>query len=273
MTGTSWMNRCAKCRTVFAPESGVPNERPICPACGSRLVSQIVPEPAAPRQQTLPVTGAAQAPARTLPRPAPEPPASAASVTPLPQPAPVGSSGSPTPSFGWARWSYYTYLFLYPHGRIRREVFWLGVLAVYAGRGVLIATTFASSGVPGGWGMIVFYYGCLLSVPPELALHAKRCHDCNRPMLHLLLNAIPIIGWLMYLCEIGFDEGSIGANRYGPPPEDCPGGVPSSEQMSGASEVAGPGALIVLGLELLFALFALVVVAWLAYVIIRISLS
>jgi uncharacterized membrane protein YhaH (DUF805 family) len=59
----------------------------------------------------------------------------------------------------------------------------------------------------------------LLLVPPLIwvliAVQVKRWHDRNKSAWWLLINFVPIIGWLWVLIECGFLRGTEGPNRFG----------------------------------------------------------
>jgi uncharacterized membrane protein YhaH (DUF805 family) len=53
---------------------------------------------------------------------------------------------------------------------------------------------------------------------PNFAVQAKRWHDVNKSAWWILINALPIVGWLIGLWENGFASGDVGDNKYGPDP-------------------------------------------------------
>lgn len=58
----------------------------------------------------------------------------------------------------------------------------------------------------------------LLLVWPALAISVKRWHDRGKSGWWVLLNLVPVVGWLWALIENGFLRGTDGPNRYGPDP-------------------------------------------------------
>jgi len=57
----------------------------------------------------------------------------------------------------------------------------------------------------------------------HLAVFVKRWHDCDKSGWWILVNLIPVIGWLWTLIECGFFEGTVGPStvlilRAGPEP-------------------------------------------------------
>jgi len=59
----------------------------------------------------------------------------------------------------------------------------------------------------------------LLLIWPSLAVAVKRCHDRNKSGFWVLISLIPILGWLWFLVEFGFLDGTQGPNRFGPSPK------------------------------------------------------
>jgi uncharacterized membrane protein YhaH (DUF805 family) len=51
-----------------------------------------------------------------------------------------------------------------------------------------------------------------------LAVSVKRWHDRDKSGWWVLINLIPLIGWLWALVENGFLRGTEGPNSYGPDP-------------------------------------------------------
>ena len=58
----------------------------------------------------------------------------------------------------------------------------------------------------------------LLLVWPALAVSVKRWHDRDRSGWWVLLNLVPVIGWLWALIDNGFLRGTAGPNRFGEDP-------------------------------------------------------
>lgn len=54
----------------------------------------------------------------------------------------------------------------------------------------------------------------------SLSLSVRRWHDLNKSGWWLLVNLIPIIGWIYSLIMLGFMPGDQGSNNYGPPPKE-----------------------------------------------------
>ena len=57
---------------------------------------------------------------------------------------------------------------------------------------------------------------------PALAAGVKRCHDRDHSGWFLLVSFIPIVGTIWLIVELGFLQGTIGPNRFGPDPVPAP---------------------------------------------------
>jgi uncharacterized membrane protein YhaH (DUF805 family) len=123
----------------------------------------------------------------------------------------------------------------YPHlggsgdGRIARGKFWLASLATgLVGVVVAVLAGMASPGlqetaftVPLGSGIAICWAMLLAALTvawPFLAIAAKRAHDRGRSAWWLLLLAIPLVGKLWWLIDLGLLAGEPGPNGYGAPP-------------------------------------------------------
>ena len=53
---------------------------------------------------------------------------------------------------------------------------------------------------------------------PGLAVSARRLHDTDRSGWWILINLIPVIGWIIYLVFLCSDS-KPGENRFGPNPK------------------------------------------------------
>ena len=51
-----------------------------------------------------------------------------------------------------------------------------------------------------------------------IAVQVKRWHDLNKPGVWILINLIPLVGWLWNFIESGCTRGTFGDNLYGPDP-------------------------------------------------------
>jgi uncharacterized membrane protein YhaH (DUF805 family) len=111
-------------------------------------------------------------------------------------------------------------------GRVSRAPYWLALLAV-------LFIDLVAFGIVGGFElldgdmMVPERKGpsplwALLVVVPSLwvglVLSVKRWHDRNKSGRWVLLNLVPVVGWLWTLIECGFLRGTTGPNRFGQDP-------------------------------------------------------
>ena len=100
-------------------------------------------------------------------------------------------------------------------GRLSRRQFWLhGVLALV---GVALAAhaLLGIARVPPQTADVLVN---LLLLWPALAVSVKRWHDRDKSGWWVLLNLLPLAGWLWALVDNGFVRGTRGPNRYGEDP-------------------------------------------------------
>jgi len=110
------------------------------------------------------------------------------------------------------------YLFTSLEGRIGRQSYWMGVLAM-AVITIVAALLDAVLGTAGesGFGIISVIVALAL-IYPSIVLYAKRWHDRGKSGWWTLIGIVPVIGGLWLLIELGFLKGTDGANQYGPDP-------------------------------------------------------
>jgi uncharacterized membrane protein YhaH (DUF805 family) len=104
-------------------------------------------------------------------------------------------------------------------GRIPRKTWWLwGVLAL------LLATVLASLllGIAGFSEEVAAIIANAVIIWPGLAISVKRWHDRDKSGWWVLINLIPVIGFIWSLVENGGLRGTVGPNRFG---EDLTGRV------------------------------------------------
>jgi uncharacterized membrane protein YhaH (DUF805 family) len=100
-------------------------------------------------------------------------------------------------------------------GRISRHDFWLhGVLALI-GLAVLAHALLGIARVREPTADLIVN---ALLLWPALAVSVKRWHDRDKTGWWVLLNAVPVIGWLWALIDNGFVRGTAGPNRFGADP-------------------------------------------------------
>jgi uncharacterized membrane protein YhaH (DUF805 family) len=106
-------------------------------------------------------------------------------------------------------------LFFGFEGRVSRRQFWLYGVAALLGLAVLGHALLGIARVRAGTADLVVN---LLLLWPALAVSVKRWHDRDKSGLWVLLNLLPVIGWLWALVDNGFLRGTAGPNRFGPDP-------------------------------------------------------
>ncbi len=127
------------------------------------------------------------------------------------------------------------------HGRIRRLHLWLYILAVMVIQGgvvwqfghilnvphhhdMMMSSNMSMTSDHLGGVYVVTHnpfaglFGLVLAWT-HLAVFVKRWHDRDKSGWWVLINLIPIIGWLWTLVECGFLDGTRGPNKYGPSPK------------------------------------------------------
>ncbi len=128
-------------------------------------------------------------------------------------------------------------LYLSFKGRINRQPFWLGLLAmvvvvwilefilfsIFGGSAMMTidannpdAAAAAMSAMSGM--MVPLSILTLVFLWPSLAIYTKRWHDRDKSGWWSLIMFVPIIGGLWFLIECGFLRGTDGPNRFGNDP-------------------------------------------------------
>lgn len=106
-------------------------------------------------------------------------------------------------------------------GRIGRGTFWgvwFSMMAVSLVVGLLIGGISSSGNEAAGAAVVIYFLYLIPSAWIGLAMQVKRWHDRDKSGWMVLINFIPIIGWLWALVELGFLQGTIGHNQYGENP-------------------------------------------------------
>jgi uncharacterized membrane protein YhaH (DUF805 family) len=106
-------------------------------------------------------------------------------------------------------------MFFSLRGRVSRRQFWLfGVLALLG----LALLGHALLGIARVQEQTADLLVNLLLVWPALAVSVKRWHDRDKSGWWVLLNLVPVVGWLWALIDNGFLRGTDGPNRFGEDP-------------------------------------------------------
>lgn len=109
-------------------------------------------------------------------------------------------------------------------GRITRRILWrrlllpLGVASLFAlyMEWVFQPANFGLYGVQAQSGGIWIFL--LLLAWPIVAVSVKRLHDRGKSGWWMLLAAVPYVGWVWYIVEVGLLDGTWGPNHFGPDP-------------------------------------------------------
>ena len=106
-------------------------------------------------------------------------------------------------------------------GRVGRAPYWLVLLAVMlidsvafgavGGFELFDGDTIAVERKGRFWALLVI----LPSLWVGLVVTVKRWHDRNKSGRWVLVNLVPVVGWLWTLVECGFLRGTTGPNRFG----------------------------------------------------------
>lgn len=96
-------------------------------------------------------------------------------------------------------------------GRVSRMPYWIISLLVF----IPAALIFYVSDIAG-------YIAYVAAYLIALATSVKRWHDRDKSGWWVLINFVPIIGWLWALIEQGFMAGTPGPNRFGNPSSGSP---------------------------------------------------
>lgn len=102
-------------------------------------------------------------------------------------------------------------------GRIRRMGWWI------AGIGVSLVSSFVEAVLEDDISNIVRLVFFILAIVVwliGLSLSVRRWHDLNKSGWWLLVNLIPVFGWIYTFVMLGFMPGDRGSNNYGPPPKE-----------------------------------------------------
>jgi uncharacterized membrane protein YhaH (DUF805 family) len=106
-------------------------------------------------------------------------------------------------------------LFFSLQGRVSRRQFWLYGVFALLGLAVLGHMLLGIARVPARRADLIVN---LLLLWPALAVSVKRWHDRDKSGWWVLLNLLPVIGWLWALIDNGFLRGTAGPNRFGEDP-------------------------------------------------------
>jgi uncharacterized membrane protein YhaH (DUF805 family) len=132
--------------------------------------------------------------------------------------APQGQILNPTGGANPTTWKEILFSF---QGRIPRRLYWaaFGIqILISIVFNVAIAITGGSDENPGTIGLILAIPVMILSLWIGLAVAVKRWHDRDKSGWWMLINLIPILGWIWAFVENGCLRGTMGPNRFGDDP-------------------------------------------------------
>lgn len=113
-------------------------------------------------------------------------------------------------------------------GRARRKEYWMFFLfnMLFAFTTGIIDRALGIS-FDGTWYGPFYTLYALAVLIPSLAVAVRRLHDVNKSGWYLLINLIPIIGWIIVLIKLCTDS-TPGENPYGANPKETPALVTNS---------------------------------------------
>lgn len=103
-------------------------------------------------------------------------------------------------------------------GRIGRQSFWYAYLIILFLSLIISVALELVEESKNMNGLLILVILMLLLLWPSYAIQVKRWHDRNKSGNWVLLNFIPIIGFLWVAIELGFLKGTEGDNNYGKNP-------------------------------------------------------
>jgi uncharacterized membrane protein YhaH (DUF805 family) len=101
-------------------------------------------------------------------------------------------------------------------GRARRMEYWMFVL-INAIVGLVLAAIEGLLGI--SYNVLGVLYSLAVLIP-SLAVAIRRLHDTNRSGWWILINLIPVIGWIIFIV-FAVQDSQPGPNQYGPNPKEA----------------------------------------------------
>jgi len=100
-------------------------------------------------------------------------------------------------------------------GRARRMEYWMFVLINF----IIALVLGVIEGLLGITYSVLSTLYSLAVLIPSLAVAVRRLHDTNRSGWWILINLIPVIGWIIFIVFAAQDS-QPGTNQYGPNPKE-----------------------------------------------------
>lgn len=113
--------------------------------------------------------------------------------------------------------------YLSAQGRVTRTQFWLRLIVPIVLLGFLMGVL---DGLLGTWdagrgaGLFSGLFSLAILVP-SVMVQVKRFHDRDKSGWWTAIGAVPVVGAVWLLVELGFLRGTAGANRFGPEPSNA----------------------------------------------------
>jgi uncharacterized membrane protein YhaH (DUF805 family) len=120
------------------------------------------------------------------------------------------------------------------NGRIGRQQWWLGLIALVVVQwvlvfviGMLFGQEMTQGVTDGGMsyqsnispvGLIILLLVMIPFIWASICLSGKRWHDRGKSAWWILIGLVPIVGGIWTIVENGFLKGNDGPNQYGPDP-------------------------------------------------------
>lgn len=101
-------------------------------------------------------------------------------------------------------------------GRASRKEYWMFVLF----NAIVAIVISIIDGIIFGKNRVLIYIYDLAVLLPSLAVLCRRLHDTNRSGWWILINLIPVIGWVWYFVLLVLDS-TPGDNKYGANPKQA----------------------------------------------------
>lgn len=110
--------------------------------------------------------------------------------------------------------------YLTADGRVSRRQWWLRLIVPFFVIGLVLNILDVALGTYDtrtGGGVLSGLFGLAVLIP-SILVDIKRWHDRDKSGWWMLILFVPIVGALWFLIELGFLPGTLGPNRFGPPP-------------------------------------------------------
>jgi uncharacterized membrane protein YhaH (DUF805 family) len=108
-------------------------------------------------------------------------------------------------------------------GRARRKEYWMwALLNFFVAVGALVVSVLLLVATKSQWSFAIAYLYALATIIPGISVTVRRLHDTNHSGWWWLIQAIPLVGFIVILVFTVTDS-QPGDNQYGPNPKGQPG--------------------------------------------------